>query len=189
MSLVAARHDCARAEEESTMVVLGLLLLVGAGVFAAAVITSNTGAVGADLWGLHISNLSLGAVFVAGLVTGFAALLGLVVLFAGMRRTRRLRHERKALARENARLSQHVSTGPHPEPGPQPELGPQPEVGDRPAGQGTVGSPPPPSYDRSAIEAEMDRNRAADRFDDGDYAAARTDTAAPVDAPSTRPRP
>jgi hypothetical protein len=164
------------------MVVLGLLLLVGAGVFAAAVITSNTGAVGADLWGLHISNLSLGSVYVAGLVTGFAALLGLVVLFAGMRRTRRLRHERKALARENARLSQHVSTGPQPEPAPQPE------VGGHPVGQGAVGTPPPPSYDRSAIEAEADRNRAADRYDDGDYAAASTDTAAPVDAPSTRPR-
>ena len=158
------------------MVVLGLLLLVGAGVFAAAVITSNTGAVGADLWGLHISNLSLGAFYIAGLVTGFAALLGLVVLFAGMRRTRRLRHERKALTRENARLTQHVGAMPQPEPGPQPE------AAGWPAGPVAPASPPPPSYDRSAIEA--DRNRAADE----DYAAARSDTAAPMDVPPSYPQ-
>src|SRR5215475_11482800 len=172
------------------MVVLGLLLLVGAGVFAAAVITSNTGAVGADLWGLHISNLSLGAFYVAGLITGFAALLGLVVLFAGMRRTRRLRQQRKALARENARLSQHLGTVPQPDLGPQPEAAGRPARPARPAGPEAAASPPPPGYDRSAIEAEADRNRAAGRHEAVDYATARTDNTAPVDAPSsTRPQP
>ncbi len=177
------------------MVVLGLLLLVGAGVFAAAVITSNTGAVGADLWGLHISNLSLGAFYVAGLVTGFAALLGLVVLFAGMRRTRRLRHERKTLARENARLSQHVGTGPQ-----DVGTGPQPEAAGWPGGPAAPASPPAPSYDRSAIEAEAERNRAADedyatarsdaaRSDAARSDAARSDTATPVDVPPSRPQP
>jgi hypothetical protein len=175
------------------MVVLGLLLLVGAGVFAAAVITSNTGAVGADLWGLHISNLSLGAFYVAGLVTGFAALLGVVVLFAGMRRTRRLRHERKALARENARLSQHVGTGPQDVgTGPQPEAAGWPAG---PAGPAAPASPPPPSYDRSAIEAEAERNRAADedyataRSDAAKSDAARSDAARSVDVPPSRPQP
>jgi hypothetical protein len=87
------------------MVVLGLVLLVGAGVFTAAVITSNTGTVGADLWGAHIDKLSLGGVFVAGMVAGVAALLGLVMLFGGMRRSARLNRERRQLARENARLA------------------------------------------------------------------------------------
>src|SRR5215212_10307152 len=90
------------------MVVLGLVFLVGAGVFAAAVISSNTGAVGGDLWGLHISNVSLGGAFVAGLVAGAVALLGLVMLFGGMRRGQRLRRERRELAKENARLTQHA---------------------------------------------------------------------------------
>jgi FtsZ-interacting cell division protein ZipA len=87
------------------MVFLGLVLLVGAGVFTAAVITSNTTAVGADLWGWHIDNLSLGGVFVAGMVAGVAALLGLVMLFGGMRRSARLSRERRQLAKENARLA------------------------------------------------------------------------------------
>jgi type II secretory pathway pseudopilin PulG len=151
--------------------------------------------VGADLWGLHISNLSLGAIYVAGLATGFAALLGLVVLFGGIRRTRRLRQERKALARENARLSQHAGAGPQPEaagrPGGPAADGPdrRPDNPDRreaPSDNQTrYDSPPPPSYDRSAIEAEADRHRAADE----DYAAARADTTAPTDAPRTSPQP
>lgn len=87
------------------MVVLGFVLLVGAGVFTAAVITSNTTTVGADLWGMHIDNLSLGGVFVAGMVAGVAALLGLAMLFGGMRRSARLNRERRQLARENARLA------------------------------------------------------------------------------------
>jgi hypothetical protein len=87
------------------MVVLGLVLLVGAGVFTAAAITSNTGTVGADLWGFHISNLSLGGVFVAGMVAGVVAVVGLVLLFSGMRRSARLNRERRQLARENARLA------------------------------------------------------------------------------------
>src|SRR5205814_1790966 len=91
--LVGASRVCTRKrrvitaptpyEEESAMVVLGLVLLVGAGVFAASVISSNTGAVGGDLWGLHISNVTVGEVFVAGLAAGAVALLGLVMMLAG----------------------------------------------------------------------------------------------------------
>src|SRR5947209_3087138 len=92
------------------MVVFGLVLLVGAGVFAASVISSNTGAVGGDLWGLHISNVSMAGAFLAGVAAGAVALLGLVMLFAGSRRSQRLRRERRELARENARLAQHVES-------------------------------------------------------------------------------
>jgi type II secretory pathway pseudopilin PulG len=87
------------------MVVLGLVLLVAAGVFTAAVITSNTSTTAADLWGAHVSNISLGGVFVAGMVAGVVALLGLVMLFGGMRRSARRNRERRQLARENARLN------------------------------------------------------------------------------------
>src|SRR5262249_21309413 len=99
------------------MVVLGLLLLIGAGVFGAAVITSNTSPVNGDLWGLHVSTLSLGTVYLAGLVTGIVALFALVMLAAGIRRGRRLRLERRALARENARLAQHIGTAGGTDPG------------------------------------------------------------------------
>jgi hypothetical protein len=136
-------------------------------VFAAAVVTSNTGAVGVDLWGAHISNLSLGGVFVAGLATGVLALLGLVMLFAGMRRAQRLRRERRALAKENARLVQHAgSTEPVAEPvwpaqqrtEGEPTAAPvhRSEAPAHDAAPG-YGTPPPPSYDRATIESERDR--------------------------------
>ena len=148
------------------MVVLGLVLLIGAGVFAVAVVASNTGAVGADLWGLHISNLSLGEAFVAGVATGVVALLAVVMLFAGTRRAQRLRRERRELARENARLVQHAGSEPPAEPQAwqgQPgatapaavpaERAEQPVYPMGPAHQG----PPPPSYDRATIESERGR--------------------------------
>jgi uncharacterized integral membrane protein len=176
MSLIAARHRRADPfEEESAMVILGLVLLIGAGVFAAAVVTSNTGTVGADLWGWHVSNVSMSEVFVAGAVAGAAVLLGLVMMVAGSRRAQRLRRERKTLARENARLVQHLDSGEQ-----------RVEPASWPAGQQAVqdpaavpvqrteapayneapaayaerpghGSPPPPSYDRARIESERDR--------------------------------
>jgi Lipopolysaccharide assembly protein A domain len=90
--------------------VLGLILLAAAGVLTAAVVTSNTGAVDVDLWGTTISNLSLGAVFVAGMLTTAIAVVGLAVLMTGLRRDQRLRRERRVLRRENQRLSQQVET-------------------------------------------------------------------------------
>jgi hypothetical protein len=154
------------------MVVLGLVLLLGAGVFAASAISSNTGAVGGDLWGLHISNVTVGEVFVAGLATGAVALLGLVMMFAGSRRSQRLRRERRELARENARLVQHVDSGEQrvaEAPGVPVDRNAVPvdrngvpvdrngaPVTDRterlnPAREERYASPPPPSYDRASI--------------------------------------
>src|SRR5262249_34190696 len=172
------------------MVVLGLLLLIGAGVFGAAVITSNTSPGNGDLWGLHVSTLSLGTVYLAGLVTGIVALFALVMLAAGIRRGRRLRLERRALARENARLAQHIGTAGGTDPGwptrqaaaeenhDQPVDHPGPPVG----GGIRYGSPPPPSYDRATIEAEAYR-----RNTDDDYATVPDyDTTGPMDAPPAR---
>ncbi len=97
------------------MAVLGLILLVAAGVFTAAVVTSNTGAIETNLWGATISNVSLGVVFVAGMLATLVGVAGLLLLTGAVRRGRRLRQERKVLRRENQRLSQQVGTGPGPD--------------------------------------------------------------------------
>jgi hypothetical protein len=89
-----------------TVAVLGLILLVAAGVLTAAVVTSNTGAIETDLWGATISNISAGAVFVSGMLTTIVAVAGLLLLLAGARRGRRLQQERRVLRRENRRLAQ-----------------------------------------------------------------------------------
>ncbi len=172
------------------MVVLGLVLLVGAGVLTAAVITSNTGVVGADVWGLHISNLSLGGVFVVGVATGVVGLLGLVMLFSGMRHVQRLRRERRELARENARLAQYVDdTEQRGEPDAwpakqKPVVEPADAAAERAAesGRGPVyerppyGNPPPAGYDRAAIESDYDRPA------DGNYAPRDADDSAAAEA-------
>lgn len=92
--------------------VLGIILLAAAGVLTAAVVTSNTGTVSVDLWGVTVTNLTLGVVFVAGMITTVLAVVGLGLLMGGMRRTRRLRQERRALRRENEELTQRVDTAP-----------------------------------------------------------------------------
>jgi hypothetical protein len=93
-----------------TVAVLGLILLAAAGVLTAAVVTSNTGAVDTDLWNLTISNLSLGIVFVAGMLTTIVGVAGILLLTAGVRRGQRLRQERRVLRRENQRLTRRVET-------------------------------------------------------------------------------
>jgi uncharacterized integral membrane protein len=98
-----------------TVAVLGLILLAAAGVLTAAVVTSNTGAVETDLWNATISNLSLGVVFVAGMLTTIVGVIGIVMLTAGVRRNQRLRQERRVLRRENQRLTQRVEAGPAPD--------------------------------------------------------------------------
>ena len=92
------------------MAVLGLILLAAAGVLTAAVVTSNTSALSVDLWGLSVSNLTLGVVFVAGMITTVLGVVGLGLLMGGLRRGRRLRAERRALRRENEQLAQRVES-------------------------------------------------------------------------------
>jgi hypothetical protein len=92
--------------------VLGLILIAAAGVLTAAVVTSNTGAVETDLWGMTVSSVSIGVVFVAGMLAALVGGAGLLLLTGGLRRGRRLRQERRVLRRENERLSQQVGSGP-----------------------------------------------------------------------------
>jgi type II secretory pathway pseudopilin PulG len=91
--------------------VLGLILLAAAGVLTAAVVTSNTTSLSMDLWGAHVSNITLGVVFVAGMITTVLAVVGLGLLTGALRRSRRLRNERRSLRRENQKLSQRVESG------------------------------------------------------------------------------
>ena len=94
------------------MAVLGLILLAAAGVLTAAVVTSNTDSLAVSLWGVSVSNVTLGVVFVAGMITTVLAVVGLGLLMGGMRRNRRLRKERRTLRRENEQLAQRVDSTP-----------------------------------------------------------------------------
>ena len=96
------------------MAVLGLILLAAAGVLTAAVVTSNTDSLSVSLWSLDVSNVTLGVVFVAGMITTVLAVVGLGLLMGGMRRNRRLRKERRTLQRENEQLSQRADSSPPP---------------------------------------------------------------------------
>jgi uncharacterized membrane protein YcjF (UPF0283 family) len=92
--------------------VLGLILLAAAGVLTAAVVTSNTDSLTVDLWNASMSNVTLGVVFVAGMITTVVAVVGLGMLMGGVRRNRRLRKERRTLRRENEQLVQRVDATP-----------------------------------------------------------------------------
>lgn len=94
------------------MAVLGLILLAAAGVLTAAVVTSNTESLSVSLWSVDVSNVTLGVVFVAGMITTVLAVVGLGLLMGGMRRNRRLRRERRTLQRENEQLAQRADSSP-----------------------------------------------------------------------------
>ena len=94
------------------MAVLGLILLAAAGVLTAAVVTSNTDKLAVDLWNISVSNVTLGVVFVAGMITTVVAVIGLGLLMGAVRRNRRLRKERRSLRRENEQLVQRVESTP-----------------------------------------------------------------------------
>lgn len=107
------------------MAVLGLILLAAAGVLTAAVVTSNTDSLSLSLWGVDVSNVTLGVVFVAGMITTVLAVVGLGLLMGALRRNRRLRKERRSLQRENEQLAQRMDSAPPPmaPPGPTGPVG------------------------------------------------------------------
>ncbi|GAC1442930.1 MAG: hypothetical protein NVSMB55_14990 [Mycobacteriales bacterium] len=100
------------------MVVLGLLLLLAAGLVTAGMVLQNTDASSASLFGQAVTG-TVGGLFVAGAITGAIAILGVIMMVAGLtrRRARRAglrrqvrdaRGERKSLAEENARLKNEL---------------------------------------------------------------------------------
>ncbi|MGI8870639.1 MAG: hypothetical protein ACR2F6_17780 [Mycobacteriales bacterium] len=87
------------------MAVAGGVFLVIATVLVVAALASNTKSVDVHLFGIDISGISVGAVFIGGMITTILAVLGLILFIAGMRRNRRKRVERKSLQKENRRLN------------------------------------------------------------------------------------
>ena len=105
------------------MIALGLVLLVLCLALGAGIVLSNTDAVSAEAFGVSLSNLSVGGLFLLGAAIGAAAMLGLVLMLAGAARKRakkrELRGQQESLAEENARLQakleQERSVSPYPE--------------------------------------------------------------------------
>ena len=102
------------------MIALGIVLLVLSGVFALGVALSNTSATQAEAFGVSLTNVTLGGLFLAGVVTGAVLLLGLTLLLAGAARKRHrrravkaevkgVRTERTGLAAENERLQEELT--------------------------------------------------------------------------------
>ena len=106
------------------MFALGLVLLVLSGVATLGVVLSNTDSVAASAFGVSLSNVSIGGLFLAGAIAGVLFGLGLGLMIAGAARKRRrrvetkrtikgTRSEKEQLAAENEELrSQLAGTAP-----------------------------------------------------------------------------
>ncbi len=101
------------------MVVLGLLLVVLSGGLAAGVALSSSDPVVATAFGVSLSNVSVGELFLVGAGAGLVFGLGLIIAVAGAGRRRaqrrgrtlELRAERdrhEALAQQNAELQEQL---------------------------------------------------------------------------------
>jgi hypothetical protein len=101
------------------MVLLGLLLMLGCTALAVDAVVQNTSVMHAVAFNQSITNLSLGALFVAGAVVGLLFALGLAMFAGGLGRGARRRRERRlaeqnsaeaeSLRVENARLEQQLA--------------------------------------------------------------------------------
>lgn len=97
------------------MVVLGLILLVLCLVLGAGIVLSNTDPSSAEAFGVSLTNVSIGGLFLLGASLGALAMLGLGLMLVGAARKRAkklrlkrevqdVRSEQETLAEENARL-------------------------------------------------------------------------------------
>lgn len=97
------------------MVVLGLILLVLCLVLGAGIVLSNTDPSSAEAFGVSLSNVSIGGLFLLGAAVGALAMLGFGLMLVGAARKRAkklrlkrevkdVRSEQETLAEENARL-------------------------------------------------------------------------------------
>ncbi len=107
------------------MVVLGLILLVLAAALTLGIVFSNTDPAMASAFGVSLDGVSIGGLFLAGVITGAVALLGLSLMFGGAARKRRkkvaakreashVRTEAETLAEENARLQAELQQSQQP---------------------------------------------------------------------------
>lgn len=81
------------------MFALGLVLVVLSGVATLGVALSNTSHVDANAFGISLSNVSAGGLFVAGAIAGLIFGLGLGLMIAGSARNRRRRIQTKRTVR------------------------------------------------------------------------------------------
>ena len=106
------------------MIVLGVLLLVFAILVALGIVFGNGEAVEAELFGVSLDNVSVGGLFLVGVITGALAMLGLGLMLLGAARKRakrvaakrevsNVRGERESLAEENARLQSELERTNH----------------------------------------------------------------------------
>lgn len=98
------------------MVALGLVLLVLCSLLTLGVALSNTDPANAAAFGVTLSGVSIGGLFLVGVVTGALAMLGLTLFLGGglrkrhkrvaaKREVRSVRGEKETLEEENARLA------------------------------------------------------------------------------------
>ena len=96
------------------MVALGLFLLLVSGLLTVGMVIQNTDSSSASVFGQAVSG-TVGGLFLAGVITGAVAILGVMLMIGGLgrRRARRAglkrqvrdaRGEKESLTEENARL-------------------------------------------------------------------------------------
>lgn len=139
------------------MILIGLIVLVLATVLTLGIVLPNGGDAGAEAFGVSLDNVSVGGLFLVGVVTGALGLFGLVLALGGLARRRRrraaarrevssARTQADSLAEENARLQEQLahertsgSADPSPYPGDalEPGAGTSPAQGDRPGRHGS----------------------------------------------------
>ena len=94
------------------MVVLGLVLLVLACLLTVGVAISNTTPQAAEIFFVTVANVSLGTLFLAGVVTGIVGTLGLMLMLGGSVRRRHkkveAKREKRSVLEENARLQREL---------------------------------------------------------------------------------
>jgi len=84
------------------MFVLALLLVAAAVVISIGVVGASTESVSLEIFMISVP-ATVATVFLAGAITGFAFLLGLWLLKAGAKQSRKRRHGRRALEQEHRR--------------------------------------------------------------------------------------
>ena len=101
------------------MIILGLLLLVLAVLLALGTVLFNPDPAAVEVFGVSLANVSIGGLFLAGIVTGVVGMLGLSLLLGGGARKRHKRVQQKqevrsvrgqaeTLEQENARLREEL---------------------------------------------------------------------------------